>query len=75
MPTIVGAWVGGFVYSPVWSVVFLAVGVGAIAQVVGQLVRQMTREGSVGRMLATGPVLAGLFAGFAVMFATGMLVG
>ena len=75
VPTIAGAWVGGFVYSPVWSVVFLAVGVGAIAQVVGQLVRQMTREGSVARMLATGPVLAGLFAGFAVMFVTGMLVG
>ena len=75
VPTIAGAWVGGFVYSPVWSVLFLAVGVGAIAQVVGQLVRQMAREGSVARMLATGPVLAGLFAGFAVMFVTGMLVG
>lgn len=74
-PTIAGAWLGGFVYSPVWSVVFLAVGVGAIAQVVGQIVRQMTREGSVARMLATGPVLAGLFAGFAVMYVTGMLVG
>ena len=34
VPTIAGAWVGGFVYSPVWSVLFLAVGVGAIAQVV-----------------------------------------
>jgi len=75
LPTIVGAWVGGFVYSPVWSVLFLAIGVGAIAQVVGQIVRQMTREGSVARMLATGPVLAGLFAGFAVMYVTGMLVG
>ena len=75
VPTIAGAWVGGFVYSPVWSVVFLAIGVGAIAQVVGQIVRQMTREGSVARMLATGPVLAGLFAGFAVMYVTGMLVG
>ena len=75
LPTIAGAWVGGFVYSPVWSVLFLAVGVGAIAQVVVQLVRQMAREGSVARMLATGPVLAGLFAGFAVMFVTGMLVG
>jgi zinc transporter, ZIP family len=74
-PTIAGAWVGGFVYSPVWSVLFLAIGVGAIAQVVGQIVRQMTREGSVARMLATGPVLAGLFAGFAVMFVTGMLLG
>jgi zinc transporter ZupT len=75
VPTIAGAWLGGFVYSPVWSVVFLAIGVGAIAQVVGQIVRQMAREGSVGRMLARGPVLAGLFAGFAVMYVTGMLVG
>jgi zinc transporter ZupT len=75
VPTIAGAWLGGFVYSPVWSVLFLAVGVGAIAQVIGQLVRHMTREGSVARMLATGPVLAGLFAGFAVMYVTGMLVG
>ncbi len=75
VPTIAGAWMGGFVYSPVWSVVFLAVGVGAIAQVVGQIVRQMTHEGSVGRMLATGPVMAGLLAGFAVMYVTGMLVG
>ena len=74
-PTIAGAWVGGFVYSPVWSVLFLAVGVGAIAQVIVQIVRQMTREGSAARMLATGPVLAGLFAGFAVMYVTGMLVG
>ena len=75
VPTIAGAWVGGFVYSPVWSVLFLAIGVGAIAQVIGQIVRQMTREGSTARMLATGPVLAGLFAGFAVMYMTGMLVG
>jgi zinc transporter ZupT len=75
VPTIVGAWTGGFVYSPVWSVLFLAVGVGAIAQVIGQIVRHMTHEGSVGRILATGPVLAGLLAGFAVMYVTGMLVG
>jgi len=75
VPTIAGAWLGGFVYSPVWSVLFLAIGVGAIAQVVVQIVRHMTREGSVARVLATGPVLAGLFAGFAVMYVTGMLVG
>ena len=75
VPTVAGAWLGGFVYSPVWSVLFLAVGVGAIAQVIGQIVRHMTGEGSVARVLATGPVLAGLFAGFAVMYVTGMLVG
>jgi ZIP family zinc transporter len=75
VPTVAGAWLGGFVYSPVWSVLFLALGVGAIAQVVVQIVRHMAREGSAARMLATGPVLAGLFAGFAVMYVTGMLVG
>jgi ZIP family zinc transporter len=75
VPTIGGAWLGGFVYSPVWSVAFLAIGVGAIAQVVVQIVRQMTREGSAAAMLGTRPVLAGLLAGFAVMYVTGMLVG
>jgi zinc transporter ZupT len=75
MPTIAGAWLGGFVYSPVWSVLFLAIGVGAIAQVVAQIVRQMAKEGSTVATLARGPVLAGLLAGFAVMYVTGMLVG
>ena len=75
LPTIAGAWLGGFVYSPVWSVLFLAIGVGAIAQVVGQIARQMTREGPATRAMASGPVLAGLFAGVAVMYVTGMLVG
>ncbi len=75
VPTIAGAWIGGFVYSPVWSVVFLAIGVGAIAQVIVQIVRQMAGGQPVMRQLARGPVLAGLTAGFAVMYLTGMLVG
>jgi ZIP family zinc transporter len=75
VPTIAGAWLGGFVYSPVWSVLFLAIGVGAIAQVIGQIARQMGRESTVRRAFASTPVLTGLFAGFAVMYVTGMLVG
>ena len=75
VPTIAGTWLGGFVYSPVWSVLLLAVGVGAIAQVVVQILRQLGRDSSVARSLATAPVLGGLFAGFAVMYITGMLVG
>ena len=75
VPTIAGAWIGGFVYSAVWSVLFLAVGVGAIAQVIVQIVRQMAAGQPVARQLARGPVLAGLAAGFAVMYLTGMLVG
>jgi zinc transporter, ZIP family len=75
VPTVAGAWLGGFVYSPVWSVLFLAIGVGAIAQVVVQIVRQMAGGQPAARQLSRGPVLGGLVAGFAVMYLTGMLVG
>jgi ZIP family zinc transporter len=75
LPTIAGAWIGGFIYSPVWSVLFLAIGVGAIAQVIVQIVRQMASGQPAVRQLARGPVLAGLAAGFAVMYITGMWVG
>ena len=74
-PTIAGAWLGGFVYSPVWSVVFLAVGAGAIAQVVVQITRQMAGDQPVARHMATAPVLTGLIAGFGVMYVTGLVVG
>ena len=75
VPTIAGAWLGGFVYSPVWSVVFLALGVGAIAQVTVQILTQVAGDRPILRYLGTGPVLAGLTAGFAVMYVTGMLIG
>ena len=75
VPTIAGAWLGGLVYSPVWSVLFLAIGAGAIAQVVVQIGKQMAGELSVMRFFSAGHVMAGLLAGFAVMYATGMMVG
>jgi zinc transporter ZupT len=74
-PTILGAWVGGFTYSVVWSLVFLAVGIGAIAQVTMQIVRQVAGERTVSRYLSDGPVLAGLAAGVGIMYVTGMLIG
>ena len=74
-PTIAGAWLGGFVYSPIWSVIFLALGVGAIAQVTIQILTQVAGDRPILRYLETGPVLAGLTAGFAVMYVTGMLIG
>ena len=74
VPTIAGAWLGGLVYSPFWSVVFLAVAAGAIAQVVVLIARQMTKERQLGSLVASRPVMAGLVAGFTVMYATGLLV-
>jgi hypothetical protein len=55
--------------------VFLAIGAGAIAQVTVQISRQTAGDVPLTRFFATGHVLAGLFAGFAVMYATGMVVG
>lgn len=74
-PTILGAWIGGFVYSPVWAVLLLALGVGAIGQVTVQILRQSAGEGGVARHLAKAPVLAGLATGVIVMYTTGLLVG
>jgi hypothetical protein len=33
-PTIVGAWIGGFLYSPVATIIFCSIGAGVIFQVV-----------------------------------------
>jgi ZIP family zinc transporter len=74
VPTIAGAWLGGFVYSRVVAVVCLGLGAGAIAQVVYQLSGQIGR-GPAAERFATVPVMLGLLAGFTVMYATGMLVG
>ena len=74
-PTIVGAWVGGLIYSPIWSVLFLALGAGAIAQVVVQLTRQVVGEESVAGYVTTPPVAGGLFAGVTVMWVTGLVIG
>jgi zinc transporter ZupT len=75
VPTIVGAWLGAFVQSPVLSVLFLALGVGAIAQVTRQIVMQSAREQGIGAYLRDGAVVAGLAAGVLIMYTTGLIVG
>jgi ZIP family zinc transporter len=72
VPTILGAWLGGFTYSPSWTTLFLAIGAGAIAQVVYELWRMFSRRAS-SRMYS--PLNAtGLFLGLLIMYATGLLV-
>jgi zinc transporter ZupT len=72
VPTVLGAWLGGFTYSPVWTTVFFAVGAGAIAQVVYELWRLFMRRAGAG---LTAPLNAtGLLLGMLVMYATGLLV-
>jgi zinc transporter ZupT len=72
VPTVLGAWLGAFTYSPVWTTFFFAVGAGAIVQVVYEIWRLFARRGASG--LASPLNTAGLLAGMALMYATGLLV-
>ncbi len=71
-PTIAGAWIGGLAYAPFYATLFLAIGVGAIAQVVVAIYRMVVREteGTVWTPYTAGGVLAGML----VMYGTGLLV-
>jgi zinc transporter ZupT len=74
-PTILGAWLGAFVQSPSLSVLFLAIGVGGIAQVTRQILVQTSGASGIGTFLRQGHVVAGLAAGVIVMYLTGLIVG
>lgn len=72
VPTILGAWIGGFAYSPVWTTLFFAIGAGAIVQVVYELWRFLTARGKAG--LAAPLNAAGFMLGLAIMYATGLFL-
>jgi zinc transporter ZupT len=71
-PAIFGAWVGGFVYSPFTSVIFLAIGAGAIFQVIIVLMKWLREEGD--KNLSSASVAFGFAVGMLVMYLTSILV-
>ncbi|KEQ56649.1 Zinc transporter ZupT protein [Marine Group I thaumarchaeote SCGC AAA799-E16] len=71
-PAIFGAWVGGFVYSPFTSVIFLSIGAGAIFQVIIVLMKWLREEGD--RNLSSASVASGFAVGMLVMYLTSILV-
>jgi ZIP family zinc transporter len=75
VPTILGAWLGAFIYSPLLAVFFLALGVGAIAQVTRQIVMQTAGSMGLAAYLRDHAVAAGLATGVAIMYVTGLIVG
>jgi zinc transporter ZupT len=65
-PTILGAWAGGFAFSPVWGSFAFGIAAGAIAQVVWAIGRSMReRAGS-------GMAALGFCVGLVAMYATGL---
>ena len=70
-PAVVGAWIGAAAFNHALSAFLFGVGAGAIVQVIVQLAPTLRDDD--GRTLHPGAV-AGLLAGMALMFATGLLV-
>jgi hypothetical protein len=74
-PAIAGALIGGFAYSPLLTVIFLGVGVGAIWQVVVEVGKMLDRSAKKqGESLVSWVNIAGLSAGILVMYLTAFLV-
>jgi zinc transporter ZupT len=71
-PAIFGAWVGGFSYSPFSSVIFLAIGAGAIFQVIVVILRMIREEGD--KNFSSASVVSGISIGMLVMYLTSILV-
>ena len=72
VPTIFGAWLGGFTYSPLWITLFFAIGAGAIVQVIIELWRLFAKRQESG--LTTPLNAVGVLTGLAIMYVTGLLV-
>jgi zinc transporter ZupT len=74
-PAILGAWIGGFAFSPILTAVFLGVGVGAIWQVIVEvgafLRRHAAREGEA---LVSWSNVGGFLVGLLIMYLTAFLV-
>jgi zinc transporter, ZIP family len=75
VPTIIGAWIGGFFYSPIAAVIFLAIGAGAIFQVVLSITSYILSNNNEPRKatLSTS-VIAGFVMGMAIMYITSLLI-
>jgi zinc transporter, ZIP family len=78
VPAIIGAWIGGFLYSPIAAIIFLSIGAGAIFQVVLSIASWMTKnnnsvEGGRKTLLSTS-MIVGFIVGMAIMYVTSLLV-
>jgi zinc transporter ZupT len=70
-PAILGAWVGGFQYSPIMAIIFLSVGAGAIFQVVVAILKWIRQDE---QGLLSAPTAAGIAVGMIIMYLTSILV-
>lgn len=74
VPAIVGAWIGGLAIDPIWSMLFLAIGAGAVFQVAWQIGKELVWNDREGRNPMPLTAFSGLMTGMLVLFVTGLII-
>lgn len=72
MPAIFGAWIGGYTSSAVLSVLFLAVGTGAIFQVAVEIAKLIRKD--TGIQLRLGFTFSRVLTGMLLLWTTGIYI-
>ena len=70
-PAIFGCWIGGFSFSPFFTLIFLAIGAGAIFQVVISIFQYMREKSD---LLSSTSLFTGISAGLIVMYLTSVII-
>jgi zinc transporter, ZIP family len=84
-PAIAGAWIGGFLYSPIAAIIFLSIGAGAIFQVVFSIISWIADNNNIrGRSVQleerskktwlNTSLIAGFIVGMVIMYVTSLMV-
>ena len=73
LPTLVGAWIGGFVASDVLGILFFGAAAGAAFEVTVEVARYVRSREPAG--LSSGYAVGGFVAGVAMMYLTGLIAG
>ena len=71
VPAIFGTWIGGFSFSPFFTLVFLSIGAGAIFQVVLSIFEYMKEKSD---LTSNTSLFAGISLGLIVMYLTGVII-
>ena len=72
VPTIFGAWLGGFLYTPFLAVVFLSIAAGAVFTVAVIIIKWLQNENV--KQLSNGSVVSGIATGMLIMYLTSILI-
>jgi zinc transporter ZupT len=74
-PAILGTWIGGFSFNPLYTIIFLSIGAGAILQVIYEVSRLIIEDSQLQQKSPlVWPNIGGGVAGILIMYLTAFLV-